>query len=162
MTSEELKAYYSMRDIVERYGISINRQGFCRCPFHTGDNTPSLKVYKDNFHCHACGADGDIFTFVMGMDGISFKDAYKLLGGEYKPSYSARRKIAKAMEKRRIEQERQRKAKEELQRICFMITAYRNALKDYDPLSEEYAYIYNKLQYQEYLLEQWGDEHEAN
>lgn len=73
-----------MRDILARYNISPNRAGFIRCPFHQGDNTASLKIYKDSFHCFGCGADGDIFKFVMMMDGISFQDAFISLGGEYK------------------------------------------------------------------------------
>ena len=36
----------------ELYGIPINRQGFSRCPFHSGDNTPSFKIYPDRgFYC---------------------------------------------------------------------------------------------------------------
>ena len=46
MTVEEIKQTYSMRDILDRYGIHVNRSSFASCPFHTGDRTPSLKVYK--------------------------------------------------------------------------------------------------------------------
>ena len=45
MTSEEIKATYSMRNVVERYGFQPNRAGFIHCPFHGGDREPSLKVY---------------------------------------------------------------------------------------------------------------------
>lgn len=80
MTSEEIKEKYSMRDIVERYGLRPNRAGFITCPFHLGDRTPSMKIYKGDFHCYACGANGDIFDFVMRMDGSSFKEAFQSLG----------------------------------------------------------------------------------
>ncbi len=81
MTREELKEKISMREILSRYGISVNKKGQCRCPFHS-DQHASMKVYKNDFYCFACGAGGDIFNFVMKMEGISFKDAFKMLGGE--------------------------------------------------------------------------------
>ena len=55
MTAEEIKQTYSMRDILEKYGIHVNRSGFASCPFHTGDRTPSLKIYDRDFYCFACG-----------------------------------------------------------------------------------------------------------
>ena len=64
MTVDQIKSSYSMRDIVERYGLKVNRAGFVRCPFHN-EKTASLKVYKDSFFCFGCGIDGDIFTFVQ-------------------------------------------------------------------------------------------------
>ena len=91
VTVEEIKATYSMRDIVERYGFHPTRAGFIPCPFHSGDRQPSLKVYDRDFHCHACNTHGDIFDFVMLMDEVDFKTAFQGLGGEYqKPSFSSR------------------------------------------------------------------------
>ena len=44
MTSEEIKATYSMRDILTKCGLPApNRAGFCHCPFHKGDREPSMK-----------------------------------------------------------------------------------------------------------------------
>ena len=44
-------------------------------PFHYGDHTASLKIYKDSFYCFGCGASGDIFDFVMRMERCDFKTA---------------------------------------------------------------------------------------
>lgn len=46
------------------------------CPFHE-DSKPSLIVYGGGggYHCFACGAHGDVFTFVMRHRGVSFIDA---------------------------------------------------------------------------------------
>ena len=82
MTVDDLKEQYSMRDIVERYGFRPDRGGFINCPFHTGDRTASLKIYKDSFYCFGCAEHGDIFNFVMKMDDCDFKTAFKSLGGE--------------------------------------------------------------------------------
>jgi DNA primase len=106
MTVEEIKRAYSMRDVAGQYGLHPNRAGFIQCPFHTGDRTPSLKLYTDNFHCHACGADGDVFTFVMRMDNCDFKTAFLTLGGTYENAkaierqYEAARKQASRKEAR--------------------------------------------------------------
>ena len=68
MTKEEIKDLYSMKDILERYGLQKpNRAGFICCPFHK-EKTASMKIYKRDFNCFGCGANGDIFTFVMLMD----------------------------------------------------------------------------------------------
>lgn len=45
------------------------------CPFHA-EKTPSFYVHPDRgfFHCFGCGASGDVFTFVMQLEGRSFVD----------------------------------------------------------------------------------------
>ena len=91
MTVEEVKNRYSMYDIIEQYGFHPNRAGFISCPFHKGDHSPSMKIYPKDFHCHACGANGDIFSFVQRMDHCDFKTAFYSLGGTYeKPTDSSR------------------------------------------------------------------------
>ena len=151
MTKDEIKEQYSMRDIVEQYGFHPNRAGFMSCPFHSGDRTPSMKIYKKDFHCHACGANGDIFDFVMWMDGLTFKEAFQSLGGVYeKPSFSSALSIYQAKRrremKRKIEQ-REERAKE-LNQI--LISIYRKYLKRFPPLSDGWCDCYNRLQMELY------------
>lgn len=110
MTVEEIKAAYSMRDIVQRYGFQPNRAGFIHCPFHQGDRTPSLKVYEKDYHCHACGANGDIFTFVQIMEDVSFKEAFLLLGGTYQPE------SRKTLQMKRVKFQREKAMRERHER----------------------------------------------
>ena len=90
MTSEEIKQTYSMRDILNKCGLpQPNRSGFIQCPFHKGDREASMKIYDKDFNCFGCGANGDIFTFVEMFYGISFKEAFRMLGGGYEPSFKS-------------------------------------------------------------------------
>ena len=113
MEVEEIKQEYSMRDILARYGIQVNRSGMCCCPIH-GERHPSMKVYKDSFYCFACGAHGDIFSFIQQMDNCDFKTAYLSLGGTYEKQTEneravtiARRERAKSERERAKQQEEQ-------------------------------------------------------
>ena len=50
------------------------------CPFHN-EKTASFSVYTDNqfFMCYGCQAKGDVFEFVMKIEGLSFYEALKKL-----------------------------------------------------------------------------------
>ena len=150
MTSEEIKDSVKMSDVLAMYGLKTNRAGFCNCPFHQGDRTASMKIYDDNFHCFGCGADGDIFTFVMKMDNTGFKEAFLTLGGEYphnsRGKISARFKRYHARKKREAEEARKRKEKEYIRLIGNLIDIYRKALWNAKPMSEDWTFAYNELQ----------------
>lgn len=152
MTSEEIKAAYSMRDVVEQYGLQPNRAGFIRCPFHSGDRTPSLKVYDRDFHCHSCGAHGDIFDFVMMMDDVSFKEAFHRLGGEYKePTFSSRLAVYQARKQLAMRQKEAERAREKRGLNNMLISIYRAYMDRSEPLSDTWCDCCNRLQYQLYL-----------
>ncbi len=54
------------------------------CPFH-GEKTPSFNVMPDKqfFHCFGCQKHGDVFTFVMEIEGKSFVEAAEQLGARF-------------------------------------------------------------------------------
>lgn len=80
MDAREIKDQTKMIDVVRRYGIDVNRAGFCRCPFHD-EKTASMKIYDKSFYCYGCGAGGDVFDFVMQIEHCGFAQAYSILGG---------------------------------------------------------------------------------
>ncbi|MDP8238829.1 MAG: DNA primase [Candidatus Hatepunaea meridiana] len=51
-----------------------------QCPFHQ-EKTASFHVMSDRsmFHCFGCGKGGNVFTFLMEMEGVSFIEAARSL-----------------------------------------------------------------------------------
>ena len=54
------------------------------CPFH-GEKTPSFNVHPDKgfFYCFGCQKKGDVFNFVMEIEGKSFVEAAEQLGARF-------------------------------------------------------------------------------
>jgi len=76
-------------DIVEVVGdyvkLKKSGSGFVGlCPFHNENTpsfhvTPSMGIYK----CFGCGESGDVFSFVMAMEGVGFPEALRSLADRY-------------------------------------------------------------------------------
>ncbi len=166
MTKEEIKDIYSMRDILDRYGLpQPDRAGFIPCPFHQGDREPSMKIYPKDFNCFACAANGDIFTFVMMMEGISFRKAFKELGGTYGheaelSKYQLQRQKVireqKRLEAKKRENDFKRWRCEKLSEACDMLRLCDNAEGLYEPFSDEWVYLIKLRQKYEYRYQILG------
>ncbi len=72
-------------DIVSAFGmyVTLKKRGrthVCNCPFHS-EKTPSCTVFPDtqSFYCFGCGAGGDVITFTMKMENLSYIEAVRLL-----------------------------------------------------------------------------------
>jgi DNA primase len=71
---QRLKTEISLVRLVESQGHAVTRQGkdaAIRCPFHEGDDTPSLVIspVSNLFHCFACEAAGSVIDGVMKTRG---------------------------------------------------------------------------------------------
>ena len=78
----EVKSKLSVLEIVGEQ-VELRKAGTTYkglCPFH-GEKTPSFVVTpaRESWHCFGCGEGGDIFSFVMRREGLSFPEALKRL-----------------------------------------------------------------------------------
>jgi len=81
-TIEEIRRAVDIVDVISEY-VQLKKQGrnyFGLCPFH-GEKTPSFSVSpeKQIFHCFGCGAGGNVFSFLMDIEGLSFVEAAERL-----------------------------------------------------------------------------------
>lgn len=151
MTVEDIKERFSMREILDRCNIQIERGGFCKCVFHKGDNEPSMKIYDKSYYCFGCQETGDVITFVQKYNGLSFKDACEWISGE-ELSDRTRRQIAVAKIKRKSTDKDRQELKEDMKSVTLEMADYWQRYKEarpvneMEPFSDEYADNYNKWQ----------------
>ena len=78
----EIQNRLDMAEVVGQYVVLQKRGGryWGRCPFHE-EKTPSFSVTPERgvFYCFGCHKGGDLFTFVMEVEKVSFVDAVELL-----------------------------------------------------------------------------------
>lgn len=68
--------------MAEHYGLTVNRNGMCRCPFHD-DHTPSMKLNTDYYYCFGCLANGDVITFTSKLLGLKPYEAAQRLAADF-------------------------------------------------------------------------------
>lgn len=81
----EIRINTDIVEIISNY-VPLTKKGknyFGICPFHD-DHSPSMSVdpNKQIYKCFSCGAGGNVFTFLMNYENISFVEAVKLLGSK--------------------------------------------------------------------------------
>ena len=81
-TLEEIRARSDIVEVISQR-VPLKRAGAdfkACCPFHH-EKTPSFIVSpsRRTFHCFGCGAQGDVFKFLMLSDGMTFPDAVRAL-----------------------------------------------------------------------------------
>ena len=79
---EEVRLASDIVDVISGY-LSLRKKGknfFGLCPFHK-EKTPSFSVNAEQqiFHCFGCGVGGNVFTFIMRMEGLTFPESVRLL-----------------------------------------------------------------------------------
>lgn len=79
---ERVRRAVDIVDLVGSY-LDLRRQGrgfVARCPWHD-DRKPSLQVNpeRQSWKCWVCDLGGDVFSFTMQKEGISFPEALRML-----------------------------------------------------------------------------------
>ena len=79
---EEIRNTNDIVDVISQY-VHLKRSGrnyFGLCPFHN-EKSPSFSVSPDKqiFHCFGCGVGGNVYTFLMKIEGINFIEAVQML-----------------------------------------------------------------------------------
>ncbi|HPC75567.1 MAG: DNA primase [Thermovirgaceae bacterium] len=85
MNRDAVRTIKDRIDIVELIGESVQLRRAGKsfrglCPFHA-EKTPSFFVSSERqtYHCFGCGRGGDLFSFVMEKEGMTFPEALALL-----------------------------------------------------------------------------------
>lgn len=131
---EAVKQSVTTRQAAERYGIKVNRNGMCVCPFHN-DKNPSMKVDR-RFYCFGCGATGDVIDFVSRLHGIGSREAALMLAQDFAIPYEDGRNAGKEPIRPRLWKETEEQKFKRMERHCFRV------------LSDYY-----------HLLRRWKEEH---
>ncbi len=79
---DDVRSQSDIVRIVSDY-VALKKRGanwIACCPFHS-EKTPSFNVHpgKGIYKCFGCSAGGNVFDFVMRVEGLSFPDAVRLV-----------------------------------------------------------------------------------
>ena len=94
---DQLKTRINIVDVIGR-DVDLKKSGSGYkglCPFHN-EKTPSFSVNERDqyFHCFGCHAKGDVISYVMQRQGLTFMEAVEKLADEYgmkMPEHSGRK-----------------------------------------------------------------------
>lgn len=79
---EKVRSSSDIVEVIGRY-VKLQKKGssyFGLCPFHN-EKSPSFSVsqQKQMYYCFGCQAGGNVFTFLMEYENLSFPEAIKML-----------------------------------------------------------------------------------
>ncbi|WP_202080669.1 DNA primase [Caldalkalibacillus salinus] len=116
ITEETISHITGKVDIVDIIGEYVHLKKSGRnylglCPFHN-EKTPSFSVSheKQFYHCFGCGAGGNVFSFLMEMEGYTFPQAVRSLGEKTGVSVHLDPNQEGRLKQRNIEKENMQKA----------------------------------------------------
>lgn len=77
---EQVRQAHDIVDVVSQY-VQLKKSGrnyFGLCPFHS-EKTPSFSVAPDKqiYYCFGCGKGGNVLSFLMEIEGLTFQEVVK-------------------------------------------------------------------------------------
>ena len=102
---EEIRDKTDIVELVREYIPTLKQKGrgfWARCPFHD-EKSASFQVNQERqiYHCFGCGEGGDIYKFVMKLEGLSFPEALEKLGERVGIEVKPQPRVLTAQDKRR-------------------------------------------------------------
>lgn len=81
---EKVKEVARIDEVVEHFGVRLDRYGKALCPFHN-EKTPSFSIKGEEniFKCFGCGEGGDAIDFVAKYKGVEPIEAAKVIAEMY-------------------------------------------------------------------------------
>ena len=173
----DIRRLLTAQQVAGFYGFQINRSGFMKCPFHSNDNTASLKLYdgEGGFHCFACGAHGSVIDFVMLLFDLNFRQAVLRIDADFhlgltssRPDRAAR---SAALEARREERRHKEQAEKNFRLMAQELHYWQEVRDTFQPVRQGDEVFYHplyveavkRLPYIEYWLDDYiekgGKEH---
>lgn len=78
----EVRRRVSAQDAARQYGLTFDRRGWVRCPFH--DNRHASMSFKDGrFRCWVCNVGGDAIDFTGRLFGLDNMGAVRRLNADF-------------------------------------------------------------------------------
>ncbi len=109
--AQTVKQQADIVKVVEQY-IRLRKAGAVNwsglCPFHK-EKSPSFSVHavRQFYHCFGCGVSGDVFSFVVKIENVSFPEAVRIVAQKCgiplpKKEYSSPEEAAEARLRRKL------------------------------------------------------------
>ncbi len=127
----EVRERSDIIELVSQY-VDLKRTGANHmglCPFHS-EKSPSFSVHagRQFYHCFGCGVGGDVFSFLMQIEGLAFPDAVRRLA----------ERAGIELEERQLspEEEQRQQQRERLYRVNELAAEYFHQLLMEQPAGE--------------------------
>jgi DNA primase len=109
--AQSVKQQADIVKVIEQY-IRLRKAGAVNysglCPFHK-EKSPSFSVHavRQFYHCFGCGVSGDVFSFVVKIENVSFPEAVRIVAQKCgiplpKKEYSSPEEAAEARLRRKL------------------------------------------------------------
>ena len=155
-----VKESVTVLQAAEHYGVEIQKNGMCRCPFHD-DRHPSLYVSDDHYHCFACGEHGDVIDLTAKLFDLRLYDAARKLASDF---HLAPDKPLPESIRQKWKQKTKAQQLRENEQLCFsVLNEYRRLLLDWkkryapqapeDALDKRFVEACHHLPWVEYQLD---------
>lgn len=126
MEAEQIRELVSVKDVLDRYWSSPDRNGRYKCCFHNGnDYNMTLDAKSKWCHCFVCGKNGSAIDIVRAIFGLGFKEAMAKINSDFglgldKPLSPQEKREFAAMEEALRKRKAEIKAEEEFVDDLFM------------------------------------------